>query len=131
MPRVRDIKATLKKPDKLLTIKEDSSITEAAKIMSDHQVGCLLVFDDNEKFTGVLSERDLMSEILTKYSLENTPVKDIMTKDIISCDRTTDIEEFRETYGKTQDTSRSHHGKRFACKYDFKQRHNRLSDSYK
>ncbi len=92
MPKVKDVKKTVKESDKLLTIKENAPATEAAMIMSKNQVGCLLVLDENEKFIGVLSERDMLSRMLAKsLSADDIPVGNIMSADVVSCTKDTDI----------------------------------------
>jgi diguanylate cyclase (GGDEF)-like protein len=91
-PTVRDIEQFVKRPDKLLTIRENANITEAAKKMADNHVGCLLVFDSNDKFAGVLTERDMLAKICTTMLLPNKVlVNDIMTRDAISCTMDTPV----------------------------------------
>jgi len=91
-PTVKDIDQAVKQPDKLLTIKENATVTEAAKKMSDNKVGCLVVFDTQGKFTGILSERDMLEKVLTtSLSQDSALVRDIMTADPISCTMNTPI----------------------------------------
>lgn len=98
IPTVKDIEQVVKQPDKLLTIKENATVAEAAKKMSDNQVGCLVVFDMRGRFAGVLTERDMLAKVLTKKSLspDNVPVKDIMTAETISCGMDTTIAEVEQ-----------------------------------
>lgn len=92
IPTVKDIEQIVNHPDKLLTIKQDSTIAQAAKKMADNQIGCLLVFDQADKFVGVLSERDMLAKVLTtSRAPEETLVKDIMTYNVISCTMDTTI----------------------------------------
>src|SRR4030043_128444 len=54
--------------------------------MSANQVGCLVVLDANNKFAGVVSERDVLAKVVTKsLSPDKLFVRDIMTTDVISC----------------------------------------------
>lgn len=92
IPAVKDIEQIVEHPDKLLTIKQNATIAEAAKRMTDNQVGCLLVFDQADKFVGVLTERDMLAKVLTaSREPEKTLVKDIMTYKVISCTMDTTI----------------------------------------
>jgi len=85
-PKVKNIENIAKRPDRLLAIKENATITEAAKKMTENHIGCLVVFDENDKFVGVITERDMLANVLTKsLSPDDVIVNDIMTADAISC----------------------------------------------
>jgi len=91
-PRVKNLEQVVKQPDKLLTIKENATAAEAAKKMNDNQVGCLVVFDMQDRFAGVLTERDMLAKVLATSSSPNSVlVKDIMTPEVISCGTDTPI----------------------------------------
>jgi diguanylate cyclase (GGDEF)-like protein len=54
--------------------------------MSDNQVGCLVVLDAQNKFAGVVTERDMLAKVMTKFlSQDSLSVRDIMTTDVVSC----------------------------------------------
>ncbi|UCE99629.1 MAG: GGDEF domain-containing protein [Planctomycetota bacterium] len=92
MSTVKDIESVVKQPQKLLTVKENDTAALAAKKMSDNHVGCLLVFDLNDKFVGVLTERDMIAKVITASSSpDSLLVKDIMTLNVISCDLDTPV----------------------------------------
>ena len=83
---VKDIEHIVKQPDKLLTINENATVTQAAKKMSDYHIGCLVVLDMQGKFAGVLTERDMLAKVLTTpLSPDSVLVKNIMTADAVSC----------------------------------------------
>ena len=85
-PTIKNIKQNLKQTDSLLTIIENSTATEATHKMNDHKVGCLVVLDSNGKFTGVLSERDILTRVFMESSPpDNILVKDIMTSQPVFC----------------------------------------------
>jgi len=85
-PTVKDIEQVLKQPAKLLAIEESATAAEAARKMTDNQVGCLVVFDSQDKFAGVLTERDMLAKILTRsLPPDKVLVKHIMTTEAISC----------------------------------------------
>ena len=89
---VKDIEEVIKQQGELLTVKEDATIAEAAKMMSDNQVGCLVVFDKEGKFAGVLTERDMLAKIpTTSLAPDKVLVRDIMTAEAISCGMDTPI----------------------------------------
>src|SRR4030042_2386705 len=54
--------------------------------MSANQVGCLIVLDAQNKFAGVVTERDMLAKVIAKsLSPDKLSVRDIMTTDVISC----------------------------------------------
>jgi len=83
---VKNIEQVVGQPHELLTIKENDTVAQAAKKMSDNQVGCLVVLDAQNKFAGVVTERDMLAKVMTKsLSPDSLFVRDIMTADVISC----------------------------------------------
>jgi len=83
---VKNIEQVVGQPHELLTIKENDTVAQAAKKMSDNQVGCLVVLDAQNKFAGVVTERDMLAKVMTKFlSPDSLFVGDIMTADVISC----------------------------------------------
>ncbi len=92
MANVRELELMLKKTGELLTITEDATVTEAAKKMSDNRIGCVIVFDKQNKFAGILSERDMLAKITTNsLHADSVLVKNIMTTNVVTCSRDTKI----------------------------------------
>jgi CBS domain-containing protein len=61
----------------------DNSVLDTIKMMAEKGVGALLVMD-GESLAGIVSERDYARKvILMGRSSENTPVRDIMTAEVI------------------------------------------------
>ena len=70
-----------------LTINENEQISDLAYLLKKYNIGCLVVLDDSNKNpVGIVSERDLVKYFKEIISREVRLVKDIMTKNIISCD---------------------------------------------
>ncbi len=66
------------------TIAPDASVYEALKVMADKNVGALPVLEGG-KLAGVISERDYARKVVLRgRSSVDTPVRDIMTADVIS-----------------------------------------------
>jgi CBS domain-containing protein len=77
-------------------IASDDSVLNAIKMMADKRVGALLVIDD-KRLSGIVSERDYARKVILQgRSSETTPVKDIMTADVISAIPTNTVEECME-----------------------------------
>jgi len=65
-----------------ITIKPDTTIKEAAGLMSEEDIGCLVVLD--KKIAGIVTERDILSKVEAKgKSGKSVLVKDIMTKKVV------------------------------------------------
>ena len=73
-------------------IKPETKIGEAAKLMSEHHVGCLPVCDNNNSICGIVTDRDLVLRcIACDKDVKQTPISDIMTCDVSTCKKTDDI----------------------------------------
>ena len=66
------------------TITPDAPVYEALKLMSDKNVGALPVVETG-RLVGIISERDYARKVILKgKSSLDTPVSEIMTKEVIS-----------------------------------------------
>ena len=78
------LKEILNKDKPVFSISADSPLLEAAQKMTQHKVGSLLVID-NEKFHGIVTERDfLFKASANNHDLNTLKVKEIMSEHIIS-----------------------------------------------
>ncbi|MHC4130911.1 MAG: diguanylate cyclase [Planctomycetota bacterium] len=94
IPKIKDINEVIKHTSKVLTIRKEDAVDDAAQKMSENNVGCLVVVDTQDKLVGVLTERDMLTKILaTSNSPSNILVSDIMTTHTISCTMDTSIVE--------------------------------------
>ena len=82
-PLVADILAS--RPSAVVhTIAPSATVREAIDAMADAQVGALVVVE-GERVVGIVSERDYARKIALKSrASRRTPVRDIMTADVIS-----------------------------------------------
>ena len=65
---------------KVLTIGPNDSAAVAAEKMTEHDVGCLLVTDEQATVAGILTERDIIAKVVSNSAnAHRIPVKDIMT----------------------------------------------------
>jgi CBS domain-containing protein len=72
------------KPDQtVFTIAPTSSVFEAVQVMTDKNIGALLVAEGTQ-VVGITSERDCARKVtLRSRSPRDTPVRDIMTPDVM------------------------------------------------
>ena len=80
----------------IYSIKGDSSVYDALKIMADENIGALMVME-GERLTGIFSERDYARKIVLKgASSRETQVKEIMTENVITVSGEDTIEKCME-----------------------------------
>ena len=77
------VKTILKnKGNEVYGIKPDQTVYEAIEKMSEKGIGALVVMDD-EKLSGIISERDYRDKVILKgRTSKTTKVKEIMTSDV-------------------------------------------------
>lgn len=81
------------KGHKFWGIDPKSSVYEGLKLMAEKDVGALLVLDDN-KLVGIMSERDYARKVVLRgKSSMDTPVKEIMTSEVVTVRPSQTIEE--------------------------------------
>jgi len=73
--RVRDILSHNEKP---IFINPDASIADCLKTFKQNNVGFVIVSDNNETVTGVLTDRDVACRLADTANYENLRVKDCM-----------------------------------------------------
>jgi CBS domain-containing protein len=84
------------KGNEIWYIKPDDSVLDAIKMMAEKQIGALLVME-NEELVGILSERDYARKVILKgKSSRETPVKDIMTAEVVCADPLQTVEQCME-----------------------------------
>ncbi len=75
-----------KADQKVTTVPSDSTVAEAARILSRKHIGALVVSDDGTNVIGMFSERDIVRELGKRGEVcLGDCVRDIMTKSITSC----------------------------------------------
>ena len=72
------------KAPEVFAISPDQPVLDAIKLMADKRIGALLVMQGG-RLIGIVSERDYARKIVLQgRSSATTPVRDIMTNDVIS-----------------------------------------------
>jgi len=76
------------------TIKQDQTVSEAVRVLSDKNIGALVVVDDAGDIAGILSERDVVANLADgSAELLAAPVSRIMTLDVFTCSPTDTTEQ--------------------------------------
>jgi CBS domain-containing protein len=50
------------KGSRVFTTTSEKSLLEIAKLLAQHGIGCLVIVGDDERISGIVSERDLMRQ---------------------------------------------------------------------
>jgi len=70
------------KQPEVWSVAPDSTVLQAIRLMADKNVGALAVLDGNH-LVGIISERDYTRKVILKgRSSEDTPVRDIMSRNL-------------------------------------------------
>ena len=79
--------------EKLETITLSNSAQQAAKKMRDKKVSSLVVVDNDDKPTGIVTERDLVRKVCVHDASSNSvPLKDIMSSPLVTTDALSPVE---------------------------------------
>lgn len=69
-----------------ITIKSGEKISQAIECLADNNIGAVIVSDDGQNVSGILSERDIVRGLkLSGAAFLDSRVADIMTTDMQSC----------------------------------------------
>jgi CBS domain-containing protein len=81
------------KGSKVWSVTPETTVYDAIQMMAEKNVGALLVTRD-EKLIGIISERDYTRKVILQgKSSKQTPVKEILSSDVVEISPTQTIEE--------------------------------------
>lgn len=70
----------------VITITPDATVHDAARLMADKRIGAIVVSEDGERPSGIISERDIVRELGRRGpAILDEPVSEIMTAKITTC----------------------------------------------
>lgn len=92
------------KGSRVETISPDATLTELVDALATHRIGALVVSTDGAVIEGIVSERDIVRALRTDgglpsfrdsrlIHLDKVHVRDIMTRDVRTCEPATSIDE--------------------------------------
>jgi len=85
-----------RKPRAIYSVGPDAPVLEAVRLMAEYSVGALLVMT-GDKLVGVISERDYARKVILKgRSSSDTPVHQIMTKEVFTVEPGLSVEQCME-----------------------------------
>ena len=83
------------------TVRPNASLLDCAKKLGPKRIGAIVVVGDNGDVAGIISERDIIRAISehSGHAL-NMMVAEVMTRNVVSCSETTELDELMETMTK-------------------------------
>jgi CBS domain-containing protein len=71
----------------VISVEPTADLAAAAKLLSTHRIGVLVVLDTDSRLLGILSERDIVRALAeTGETVLQTPVAQIMTRNVATCE---------------------------------------------
>ena len=96
MTKVEDF-LELNKNRQIWTISKDQSVRQALIIMSEKNIGAIIIVDNNDFPIGIFSERDYARKVILKgKSSKDTLLDEVMTKELITITRDYKIDQCME-----------------------------------
>jgi len=82
-----------RKGGQVYTVAPDDTVFKALEAMAQHGIGALIV-TDGDKLVGIMSERDYARKVIIQgKSSRDTPVREIMTSEVISASPARTVDE--------------------------------------
>ena len=83
---VKQILAMKSGPDEIVTIRPDTTVAEAARLLSERRIGAVVVSSDGRRAEGILSERDIVRELgRSGAEVLDRKASDMMTSKVGTC----------------------------------------------
>lgn len=81
----------------------DTKISDVAKMMSENHIGSIPVCDSQNSICGILTDRDIILRgVACGKDVNSTPISDIMSCNVCSCDENDSIEKAEKTMSQNQ-----------------------------
>ncbi len=81
----------------VVTISPDATVRELVALLAEHNVGALVVSDDGERVSGIVSERDVVRRLHGDDAVMDAPVSMIMSEDVRTCTGTDGLTDLMQT----------------------------------
>ncbi|MBF0558902.1 MAG: CBS domain-containing protein [Nitrospirae bacterium] len=75
----------------MITCKPTCLIVDAVTVMDGHNVGSILILDENDRLVGIFTERDLMHCFAKNISIRDEKMANVMTHNPITLDSNEDV----------------------------------------
>ena len=80
------------------TLPKTGTLTDAVTLLNAHNIGAVVITDDNQQIVGILSERDIVRQLGKNPTGALTlSIADCMTTGVVTAERTTTIDDVMES----------------------------------
>jgi CBS domain-containing protein len=86
-----------KSSHQVITIKPEASVRELIALLTQHNVGALIVSSDGTTLEGIVSERDVVRRLHDDDGVLEGTVSTIMTAEVATCDESTLLDDLMKT----------------------------------
>ncbi len=87
----------------VVTVNQKDPVAAAARLMKRHNLGALPVCDDAGKLRGLVTDRDIVTRcVAMDYDPADTMLREIMTRGLLTCRGTDDVEKAAAAMGREQ-----------------------------
>jgi CBS domain-containing protein len=87
-----------RKGDNVFTVRPDDTVEQLLALLGEHRIGALVVSEDGETVSGIVSERDVVWRLASDGpGILTQPISAIMTTEVRTCDLNTHIEDLART----------------------------------
>ncbi|MDH4027702.1 MAG: CBS domain-containing protein, partial [Nitrospirota bacterium] len=80
-----------RKPHEIITMTPDQTAGEAVRLMAEKKVSDIIIVDDNGRIEGIYTERDVVRCVHNGINLATEPVKNVMSKKVITFELSTEV----------------------------------------
>ncbi|MFW5473760.1 CBS domain-containing protein [Knoellia sp. CPCC 206450] len=82
--RISDV--VKRKGGTVVTVRSDASVTDLLDLLAEHRIGAVVVSDDGQTISGIVSERDVVRHLQKDGAgILEGPVSSIMTAEVQTC----------------------------------------------
>ncbi len=71
------------KSSRVFTITPDQTLADAVSLLSEHNIGALIVLGDDDQVVGIISERDIVHKAAASTDVLAYTVGEVMTKKVV------------------------------------------------
>jgi CBS domain-containing protein len=95
MTRIADV--LRQKSHGIATVPPETTVLEAARIMTSRGIGSVIVIEDGDVLAGIFTERDVLRRVVAEaLDPAQTPVRDVMTaRPLLTCSPAQSLDECR------------------------------------
>ena len=87
-----------RKGDIVVTVRSEATVTDLLDLLAEHRIGAVVVSDDGETVSGIVSERDIVRHLQKDGAgILERPVSSIMTAEVHTCGPDAELSELEHT----------------------------------